>query len=289
MMQYQANSTRSVAASPRVTRASAHRVLRCAALSLTIVFAASLGRAQDKGPTIGPPAGPGGDLQKELKELFGKVENRLREIDRLLSDAGAGDTTALAKVGPSGIDELLKTSKQRGEEALKDIDRILEIAREMGQPSSSSSSSGSPQGQPQPGGGKSDGKNPLDNQDGNTTQRENTPTAPKPQGQEQPDKKPGGDKPDPSGQQPKKDSTPGNSTPKDGDKSSDKDPKNQKGGTPPGGAKDPAARTSDDKDRWGDLPQHAQDVFRSEGGRDMPVQYRDWIDAYYKRLNKKQP
>jgi hypothetical protein len=256
---------------------------------LACVLFAGIGHAQDKGPTIGPAAGAGGDdMQRELKQLFGKVETKLRQIDRLLSDAGAGDTKALSKVGPSGIDELLKSSKKSGEEALKDIDRILEIAREMGQ-QSSSSGSGTPQGQPQPGGGKPDGKSPLDKQDGNTTQREDTPSAPQPQGQDGQDKKPGGEKPDPNGKDPKNEPKPGGTTPNDNKQSNDKDPKNQKGGTPQAGAKDPAARTSDDKDRWGDLPQHAQDVFRSEGGRDMPVQYRDWIDAYYKRLNKKQP
>jgi hypothetical protein len=30
---------------------------------------------------------------------------------------------------------------------------------------------------------------------------------------------------------------------------------------------------------------NARDVFRSQGGSDLPVRYRDWIDAYYKRLN----
>lgn len=38
--------------------------------------------------------------------------------------------------------------------------------------------------------------------------------------------------------------------------------------------------------RWGELPKHAQRVFRAEGGGAMPVTYREWIDAYYRRLNK---
>ena len=37
-------------------------------------------------------------------------------------------------------------------------------------------------------------------------------------------------------------------------------------------------------DRWGDLPIQAREVFRTEGGGDLPPQYRDWIDAYYKKL-----
>ncbi len=37
---------------------------------------------------------------------------------------------------------------------------------------------------------------------------------------------------------------------------------------------------------WGNLPLHMRDIFRSEGGSDMPARYRDWIDNYYRRLNK---
>jgi len=43
---------------------------------------------------------------------------------------------------------------------------------------------------------------------------------------------------------------------------------------------------SDKGQRWGELPKHAQRVFRAEGGGAMPVTYRDWIDAYYRRLNQ---
>ena len=48
---------------------------------------------------------------------------------------------------------------------------------------------------------------------------------------------------------------------------------------------DPADPT-DDGDRWGDLPPRVEEIFRNQGRDDMPVQYRDWIDAYYRRLNK---
>ena len=42
----------------------------------------------------------------------------------------------------------------------------------------------------------------------------------------------------------------------------------------------------DDADRWGDLPPHARRYFRAEGGGPLPPQYRDWIDLYYRRLNR---
>lgn len=235
--------------------------------------------AQDK-PELAPPSL--GDPQSELIQLFGKVETRLREIDRLLSDAGAGDTRALEKVGPAGIDELLKKGRSSSAEALKDIDRILEIAREMGQQQSSGSGG---QGQPQPGGQGEQGKDPLGGQGGQSTERENTPSGPekggsKPQG----DSKPEGQQGEKPGQKP---------GPKLGESGDPKDPranrgdaKNQPGGPPPVGGKDKSSNPGDARDRWGDLPVHARDVFKNEGGRDMPVEYRDWIDEYYRRLNK---
>jgi hypothetical protein len=43
----------------------------------------------------------------------------------------------------------------------------------------------------------------------------------------------------------------------------------------------------DERERWGDLPIQVREVFRNEGGADLPPQYRDWIDAYYRRLNQR--
>ena len=45
-------------------------------------------------------------------------------------------------------------------------------------------------------------------------------------------------------------------------------------------------RRQDAVDRWGDLPLHAREVFRVEGGGDLPAQYRAWIDSYYRKLNR---
>ena len=58
-------------------------------------------------------------------------------------------------------------------------------------------------------------------------------------------------------------------------------------GAPPGMPQSgKAAAHGDVVDSWGSLPDQVRDVFRTQGGGDMPVQYREWIDAYYKRLNK---
>lgn len=226
---------------------------------------------------------PQDDVQREMIELFGKVERELRAIDRLLQEAsrapGAGAGTSLA--------EQLRTAQASGESVKKDIDRILELAASQS-PSSSSSSSG---GEPQPG----QGQNPMDRQGEQSTGRESTPSTPE-QGGEKPE--PGGEQPHPGGEQkqpggeqkkPGEDQKPGDEGREraDGPQASKSDPEQKPGSDPAGAAKGSGANPSDARDRWGDLPFHAREVFRNEGGRDMPPLYREWIDAYYKRLNKK--
>jgi hypothetical protein len=97
------------------------------------------------------------------------------------------------------------------------------------------------------------------------------------QGQEKPEQqggnKPGeqkqpGDSGDPKGNQDGKEtSKPGSAKASDGEQG-------QQQGVLPGSG------------TWGNLPLHMRDIFRSEGGADMPARYRDWIDNYYRRLNK---
>lgn len=75
-------------------------------------------------------------------------------------------------------------------------------------------------------------------------------------------------------------------SPSDGPKSSPEIAKLVPGGKPPASATDRRAAAADPAERWGDLPEKARDVFRSQGGANLPVRYREWIDAYYRRLNK---
>jgi hypothetical protein len=218
--------------------------------------------------------------RKEMQELFKKVELRLREIDRLLTDASAGDREALKANADSGMDKLLEGSQQRGREVLQGIDRILELARQLGDQKPGEGGGGS--GEPQPG----DGKSQLDRRGEQSTEREQTPAKPE---QEQsspspePGEKPGGEKP--QGEKPGEKPESG-TTPKD-NKGSKDDPKNTPGPKPASGATEGPNRNAEGQERWGELPVHVRDVFRIEGGGDMPVQYRDWIDSYYRRLNKK--
>ena len=98
------------------------------------------------------------------------------------------------------------------------------------------------------------------------------------QGQEKPEQK-GGEKPGSEKKDQGADGDPkGNQNSKETDKP---------GSAKPGqGEKGQAIGVLPGTGTWGNLPLHMRDIFRSEGGSDMPARYRDWIDNYYRRLNK---
>jgi hypothetical protein len=129
-----------------------------------------------------------------------------------------------------------------------------------------SSSQGAKEGQQ----GEEQGKSPLEGQRDTTTQRESTPDKPGSEKGKQPD----GQQPDQSG------------SPK-GNKKTPGDGKNTTSKAPPGQETEKAAHGADSRESWGYLPEHARDVFRTQGGGQMPARYREWIDAYYKKLNQK--
>ena len=98
-------------------------------------------------------------------------------------------------------------------------------------------------------------------------------------GGEQPQPKPeDGQKPD--GEQPK----PSDGRPDSPHASNDvgqNDP-----GVAPDSATGAAPANPSGTDVWGNLPARKREIFRVKGGDDMPSEYRDWIDAYYRRLNR---
>ena len=206
--------------------------------------------------TILPPPPEGlfperNGVQDEMAKLFFRVERNLGKIDVMLSDAGAGDVE-LEEVEDAGLDDLLRSTDAKAAEVIADIDRIIEIAQSMGGGSCSSCM-------------KPGGDSPLDQpRDQGEKDREKTPD------------KPGDEKDQPH--------------PKDGDKPDSPGKTDDPGRTRPGNPNDPergdAVPTGDDAEEWGMLPTRVREIFRNEGGDDLPVQYRDWIDAYYRRLNK---
>ena len=228
------------------------------------------GQDPEQGPPAPPPVSIGSvDPQagrEEMVELFHRVEERLREIDELLFDASAGEAIGL-EVEASGIDQLLRHSTAKAEEVVEGIDRILEIAQQMG---------GAQATMECPSGGEGEGS-PLDQKlQGAQGQKEQTPEMP---GQEpQPSEEPGGTDPE---------DDPGKQGQPNSPRESSDDPRNEENQPPPEGEKGGGSGSADSSERWGDLPIHVRDLFRTEGGGDLPPQYRDWIDAYYRRLNQR--
>ena len=215
-------------------------------------------------PPLPVPQLPGeqASARDEMVKLFQEVERRLGEIDDLLFDASAG--TPLDAQEGAGIGDLLQRSIDSSEEVRRDMDRILEIAKQQGQSQSQSSSS------------SSSGDSPLDGQSqGQRGSKEQTPKGPS--------SEPGGEHPTPGEEPPKE---PGSEGQPDSPRESLEAPENNAGQDPQAG--EIGSRSGPQgNERWGDLPTHVRDLFRTEGGGDLPPQYRDWIDAYYRRLNQR--
>ena len=235
---------------------------------------------------------------EEMQRLFTEIELTLRRIDGMLLDASGGQTGQLAGIEESGLLDLLEEAPQQpqnesggeggseqdaGAEAgapqggaplpglagalqrseeeailvLGGIERVLELAAQQQSPGSS--------------GPSSDTRNPMEGQQNNRTDKtgspENPDQGPQPEGQQ--------DQPSEEDQNPK---DPGESEDEGDQQETNQLPGQETESAPP---VDPAA------ERWGELPVHYRDVFRGEGGKGMPAEYRDWIDAYYRRLNQR--
>lgn len=251
-------------------------------LLTTAVWLAPTANAQEESPLLPPQLSA--DPRERMKELFVKIERRLGEIDQLLYRAGSGEAP-LESQAESGIGELLKASRSSGERVLEDIDEMLKLAQEMGSSSKSGGSGKSGQQQKGQGQGQSQGQQGSSPEQGSNRPQaqERTPEAPgqQPQSEQQgqPQQQPGKEQGKGSNQP-----MPGESQP-EGDRSSRDPARNAAGNAPPTSAKGQAdgARSNE---QWGDLPPTVRDLFRTEGGSDLPPQYRDWIDAYYRRLNQ---
>jgi hypothetical protein len=119
-------------------------------------------------------------------------------------------------------------------------------------------------GQPKSQGGES----PLDKErDRGPSQPEQTPEKPKDQSGADPQK------PKPGAEQPKSD----HKNPLTGENRNSQ-PRQDPAGAP--------VTPADDTERWGMLPERVQQVFQNQITDDLPLQYRDWIDSYYRRLSK---
>jgi len=239
---------------------------RASAAVLALAAFAPTAGAQEPGdnpflPT--PVTSAPNSAEAEMRRLFAEVEQRLRAIDLALSDAAAGEAP-LATPQSSGIDQLLRSVQEQGRSAARDMERILELALQNGDQQRRSGQGGS-SGAPSP--GNSQGPSPLDGPRG-TSAPEQTPS----EAGSNPDR------PQPS---------PGEKPSQGGERSEDPGANRPAPARPDDARGDSRVPVTDSRDAWGDLPERYREVFRAEGGGNMPVQYRDWIDAYYRRMNKR--
>jgi hypothetical protein len=201
------------------------------------------------------------DAQQEMIRLFHEVEHNLESIDVELADAGAG-RIPIPEGRDSGIERLLRAHGEKSDQVVAGMDKILELAQQMGGKSGSCMKSSM---QPQP---EQGGQSPLDKErQHGPTEGEKTPEAPKPdpKGQKPMQPQEQSEKPDDKGQNPPN----GENRPSP--------PRSDAGGTP--------VAPGNDAERWGLLPERVRNVFQNQITDDLPLQYRDWIDSYYRRLN----
>lgn len=222
-------------------------------LALALALGAASGQDGEPGlPPLPESLTPGArDLAAEMTRLFRRVERNLTRIDAMLNDASAGDAP-LSEIPDSGLDDLLRRAQADCSTVVSDIDKILELAQQQGSGSCSrclKTGAGGPK------------DSPLDQpRDSSPREGEETPERPSP---EEADK---AERPEsPAESHDRGESAPG-------------DPFEPQRGEP--------VPHPSDADEWGLLPPKIQEIFRNEGSSDLPVQYRDWIDAYYRRLSR---
>jgi cobalamin biosynthesis protein CobT len=225
-----------------------------------------------EGSILPPGVGPQPkDSAAEIIELFKRVDEKMKAIDAILFDMGAGELP-LAAPEDSGLGDLLSLTKGASDDVVRDIDRILKIADEMSKSQRKSGQSGSDkQGQKGQTGQTKEGEG--EKQQGDNDEKEEN-DSPKKQGEQGEDKS----KPeDEEGEQKE-------GEPKSGKESDETGQNSPNGGT--SAAKLGAGSQANRSERWGELPERLRETFRTQGGEDLPLFYRDWIESYYRHLIK---
>ena len=237
---------------------------------------------------INPGAAGKADPQARMRELFSEVEANLNRVDILLSDAAAGDTARLKDVAEAGIGKLLNDSLKRGRKAQAQIAEIIELAKQAGK-GSGSGSGDCESGEDGPGSKGKSGSSSQDSPLDRGQQRQSSEQTPEMGGDQKPaGQKPGeqgseGDPQDPGGEKPGEKGK----DPKDPGKDDQSPGKNRAGDDNGKDAGAAARQAAEAREGWGDLPSHVKDTFRSQGRSELPARYRDWIDEYYRKLNRR--
>lgn len=214
-----------------------------------------------------------GGEQAELLQLFKDVELNLQRIDDFLFEAAAAEEDL--SVRESGLAELLDETDRASAETVAAIDRILEISKNLAEQTPQQQQQQQDQQQQQQQQGQ--GQQQSEQQPENSPLDRPRPEAQQQDGQNQPE----GPQPELEGEQPDPQERNGEQ-PKDSEQASDDPGQNQAGQATPDGTERAAnaARFAE----WGELPPRVQEIFSNQRGESLPVEYRGWIDNYYRRL-----
>ena len=216
-----------------------------------------------------------GDPMREIQEIARRVDEQLREIDRLLLESGKKNQER------SKPKEMLQQARERSQAVEEGIDQLIEKLQQMKQQSSSSSQEpqdGEPgqdgqQGQ-QPQSGQQRQGNRRENQTPDFVQQPRGEGEPKPDGQ-QPQPKPGGEQP--GGEQPQP--QPGQPT---GGQEIPTGGENTVGNRPdqtPSGPGNPGQGEGS----WGELQPYLNLLKNRGSAPKVPEKYRKYWEAYLKQ------
>lgn len=192
---------------------------------------------------------------KEVRELVERIDADLAKVNELLAEASAVGASPAAKVAT-------KSAQAKQKEVAETMQKILEHAHEGQCKSGSCSSKGLCRSSSSKGGGSQGSAS-----SGST-------------GSELDGRKVDGEKdgaPRGEGQAPR---TASAGTP-DSPRKSTEPPK--QGMSPPREYDTEKQARRDAVARWGDLPEQIRDAFANERTDDLPVRYRKWIQAFYRR------
>lgn len=233
-------------------------------------------------PTVEDFTGTSGnDQQAELLELFKEVERSLQEIDDFLFEAAAAEEDL--SIRESGLAELLDETDRASADTVDAIDRILEIAKDLSQQQNQQQNQQQQQQQQNQQQSEQDQQgdqnSPLNRPRSEQQQQngEGQPEGPQPDlegnsPQNRPDQNDGQSEGEGEGEQ----EQPG------GDQSSEDAGQNQEGEAGLDATERAGAAASFGE--WGELPPKVQEIFSNQRGESLPVEYRGWIDNYYRRL-----
>jgi hypothetical protein len=221
-------------------------------------------------------AAQGGDPQQEIQELARRIDEQLKEIDRLLLESGKKNQP---RQKPK---EMLQQSVERSRQVETGIDELIDKLNEMknqgggGESQDQQQQQQQDQQQQQKPGGQQGGSQRRDSQSPDFVKQPQ-------QGEQKPGEQPGGqpEPGQPQGQPPGQQQKPGEGKPEGGQE--DKGPgENRNGQAPPDQATGPG-QPGQGSETWGELQGYTNALKNRGSMPKVPEKYRKYWEAYLKQ------